>query len=125
MLDAALRQGIAFPYGCRNGVCGSCKGHILEGEYEYPGGVRVISQCRQIDGCAGRVGEHLVGTKGTADPGSWIRGETKESAIRGLPVGTYDVVVSRSDPETGEQQTVATLPGVAAGTTGVELRVAE
>ncbi len=43
-------------------------------EYEYPGGVRVVSQCRQIDGCAGRVGEHLVGTQGTADPGGVIRG---------------------------------------------------
>ncbi len=45
-------------------------------EYEYEGGVRVISQSRQIDGCAGRVGEHLVGTLGTCDPGGTIRGES-------------------------------------------------
>ena len=38
VLDAALRQGLALPYGCRNGVCRSCKGKILEGEVEYPGG---------------------------------------------------------------------------------------
>ncbi len=33
-------------------------------EYEYPNGVSVMSMCRQIDGCAGRVEEVLVGTKG-------------------------------------------------------------
>ncbi|HSA97379.1 MAG TPA: Gfo/Idh/MocA family oxidoreductase [Acidobacteriota bacterium] len=35
-------------------------------EFEYPGGVRVASQCRQIKGCADRVEEKIVGTKGTA-----------------------------------------------------------
>ncbi len=35
VLDAALRQGFAFPYGCRNGACGSCKGKVLAGEVEY------------------------------------------------------------------------------------------
>ena len=35
ILDAALRQGLAFPYGCRNGVCGSCKGHICSGSVDY------------------------------------------------------------------------------------------
>lgn len=38
VLDAALREGLALPYGCRNGACRSCKGRILEGEVSYPGG---------------------------------------------------------------------------------------
>ena len=38
VLDAALRQGLALPYGCRNGACRSCKGRILEGRVEYPDG---------------------------------------------------------------------------------------
>lgn len=42
-------------------------------EFEYPNGVRVLSMCRQIDGCANRVGEHVVGTNGVADPAGWIR----------------------------------------------------
>lgn len=37
VLDAALRQGFAFPYGCRNGACGSCLGTLVTGEVEYPG----------------------------------------------------------------------------------------
>lgn len=35
VLDAALRQGIAFPYGCRGGACGACKGKILSGGVNY------------------------------------------------------------------------------------------
>ena len=35
-------------------------------EFEYPGGVRVASQCRQTKGCAERVEEKIVGTRGHA-----------------------------------------------------------
>jgi len=35
VLSAALRQGINLPYGCRSGNCGTCKGHLLEGEIHY------------------------------------------------------------------------------------------
>ena len=31
LLEAALRQGINLPYGCKNGACGSCKGKVIEG----------------------------------------------------------------------------------------------
>jgi predicted dehydrogenase len=44
-------------------------------EFEYPGGVLVHSQCRQIDGCSSRIAERLVGTRGQADPNGWIRSE--------------------------------------------------
>ena len=35
VLEAAMRNGITLPYGCRNGACGACKGKILEGEVDY------------------------------------------------------------------------------------------
>jgi len=35
-------------------------------EFEYPNGARVMSMCRQIPGCADRVEERIVGTKGAA-----------------------------------------------------------
>ena len=38
VLDAALRQGIILPYGCRNGACGSCMGTVAGGSVEYPDG---------------------------------------------------------------------------------------
>lgn len=35
VLEAALREGLVLPYGCRNGACGSCKGKILQGSVDY------------------------------------------------------------------------------------------
>jgi len=47
-------------------------------EFEYPNGARVMSMCRQTPGCADRVEEKIVGTKGHAfgygeisGPGAW------------------------------------------------------
>jgi CDP-4-dehydro-6-deoxyglucose reductase len=31
ILQAAIRQGIGLPYGCKDGACGSCKSKLLEG----------------------------------------------------------------------------------------------
>lgn len=35
VLEAARRNGIILPYGCRNGACGACKGKVLEGQVDY------------------------------------------------------------------------------------------
>jgi CDP-4-dehydro-6-deoxyglucose reductase len=32
ILDAALRQGEALPYSCRNGYCGTCKAKLINGQ---------------------------------------------------------------------------------------------
>lgn len=32
ILEAALRQNVGLPYGCRDGACGACKGKVVEGE---------------------------------------------------------------------------------------------
>ncbi|MFA7503888.1 MAG: CDP-6-deoxy-delta-3,4-glucoseen reductase [Burkholderiaceae bacterium] len=34
ILDAALREAVVMPYGCKDGVCGTCKARVLEGEVE-------------------------------------------------------------------------------------------
>ena len=38
ILDAAIRQDIGLPYGCRNGFCGACIATLLSGEIKYPDG---------------------------------------------------------------------------------------
>ena len=38
VLAAALAAGIAIPYSCRAGRCGSCKSKLVSGEIEYPTG---------------------------------------------------------------------------------------
>jgi CDP-4-dehydro-6-deoxyglucose reductase len=35
ILEAALRHGYSFPYGCRAGMCGSCIGQVTEGKFRY------------------------------------------------------------------------------------------
>lgn len=35
LLDAALRQGLTLPYGCKDGACGVCKGKVLEGSVDH------------------------------------------------------------------------------------------
>lgn len=60
--------------GGRQVRTGAEYGHIFDHfavEYEYPGGRHVMSMCRQIDGCAGRVEERIFGTEGrlTTRPG--------------------------------------------------------
>ncbi|MDX9706091.1 MAG: CDP-6-deoxy-delta-3,4-glucoseen reductase [Azospira sp.] len=35
ILEAALRQGLTLPYGCRDGACGACKGQVLAGEVDH------------------------------------------------------------------------------------------
>jgi len=35
ILEAAIRQGITLPYGCRDGACGSCKGKVLSGDFDH------------------------------------------------------------------------------------------
>ncbi|HEX7030149.1 MAG TPA: CDP-6-deoxy-delta-3,4-glucoseen reductase [Gammaproteobacteria bacterium] len=36
ILDAALRQGVALPYGCRSGSCGTCACRLVSGRVDYP-----------------------------------------------------------------------------------------
>jgi CDP-4-dehydro-6-deoxyglucose reductase len=36
VLEAARRAGLALPYSCLAGVCGSCKASLVEGECTYP-----------------------------------------------------------------------------------------
>ncbi len=53
-------------------------GHIFDHftvEYEYASGARLMSMCRQIDGCCGNVSEHVIGTKGTSNCYSTISGK--------------------------------------------------
>ena len=32
ILAAAMRQGVAMAYSCRDGTCGSCKSRLVEGQ---------------------------------------------------------------------------------------------
>ena len=42
----------------------------------------MFSQCRQMNGCEGKVEEAVAGTKGTSNCKNWIRGADKQLAWR-------------------------------------------
>ena len=53
ILEAALRQGLSLPYGCRNGFCGSCRGKVLTGGVEHGAApVEVLSNADRAAGFA-------------------------------------------------------------------------
>jgi len=59
-------------------------------EFEYPNGVKVLSMCRQIDDCASRVTEFIVGTNGVASPSGWLRTrDGKEGRYQGPNPNPY------------------------------------
>jgi myo-inositol 2-dehydrogenase/D-chiro-inositol 1-dehydrogenase len=65
--------------GGRQVRTGEVHGHIFDHfavEFEYPGGIRMFSQCRQINGCLNLVEEAVVGTGGTSNCKDSIRAKS-------------------------------------------------
>ena len=62
--------------GGRQVRVGDMHGHIFDHfavEYEYPNGVTMFSQCRQISGCKAIVGEEVFGTNGWSNCKDQVR----------------------------------------------------
>jgi CDP-4-dehydro-6-deoxyglucose reductase len=51
VLNAALRQGIGLPYGCRSGNCGACMAVLNAGEVAYPSGNTAALEGQEADRC--------------------------------------------------------------------------
>ena len=81
-------------------------------EYEYPAGVRLFSQNRQIDGCTNLIGAAVLGTKGTSNCENRIQGD-REWVFQGQVRDGYeqehiDLIESiRSGKPLNEAKTVA------------------
>lgn len=53
ILDAALRQGLLLPYGCRDGACGSCRGKVLSGQIDHgKAQIHALSEADRLAGSA-------------------------------------------------------------------------
>ncbi|MBI3149446.1 MAG: cytochrome b N-terminal domain-containing protein [Betaproteobacteria bacterium] len=53
VLDAALREGVALPFDCRNGGCSECKCRLLHGKVDY--GPHHLSALSTVEKSAGYV----------------------------------------------------------------------
>jgi predicted dehydrogenase len=110
--------------GGRQVRTGKQHGHIFDHfavEFEYPGGIRMFSQCRQINGCDGKVEETVVGTKGLSNCKDRIQPKTGDAwRFRGRDPNPYrqeheDLVASiRAGAPINEAQNVAesTMTGI-------------
>ncbi len=89
-------------------------------EYEYPGGLRMFSQARQINGCKNKVEETIVGTKGESNCCNWITSDGDRWRFRGEKVNPYrqehqNLIASvRAGEPINEAQTIAeaTMTGI-------------
>lgn len=110
--------------GGRQVRVGEHHGHIFDHfavEFEYPDGVRMFSQCRQINGCDNKVEEAVVGTLGSSNCKNSIRPKKGEAwRFRGHDPNPYrqeheDLIASiRAGNPINEAQTVAesTMTGI-------------
>lgn len=65
VLDAALRQGVVLPYGCKNGACGSCRAKVVSGSVTHgPHTEKALSAADEAAGfalmCCARTTADLV-----------------------------------------------------------------
>lgn len=90
ILEAALKHGYTLPYSCRDGVCGVCKGKILEGRVDY--GKHLDSTLTDVEKAAG------MALFCCAKPQSNLVIERREvNAVSDIPVKTMPCRVQKMD----------------------------
>jgi benzoate/toluate 1,2-dioxygenase reductase subunit len=55
LADAAYRQKVNIPLDCRDGACGTCRGHCESGQYEMPPESYIEDALEEKDAAAGHV----------------------------------------------------------------------
>ncbi|PVV05812.1 MAG: CDP-6-deoxy-delta-3,4-glucoseen reductase [gamma proteobacterium symbiont of Ctena orbiculata] len=86
ILDAAIRQGINLPYGCRNGFCGDCLATLATGQVDYPNGIPPVMVDDQNGEC------YIC----QATPTTHITIEVKEIAqSKDIPIRTMPCKIDR------------------------------
>lgn len=95
LLQAALRQNVVLPYGCKNGACGSCKARLLAGQVD-PG----VFQPKALPEAERVLGKLLLCC---AKPQSDLRIEARElTGVGDIPVRKMPCRVNRIDRPTDD-----------------------
>lgn len=113
VLDAAIRHGLSLQYGCRNGVCGACKGKVVEGEIEYPGGLPgAVSDAEHAIGqvllCSARPTSDLIVEMHEIGHGSEVKVRKMPSRVVSMEHLAEDVMLIKLKlPDTDRMQFLA------------------
>jgi CDP-4-dehydro-6-deoxyglucose reductase len=94
ILSAADRHGLALPYGCRNGVCGSCASQIVSGGVVYPDEKQDLADARPETECLTCMAEPAsdVTLKVDLPTAETIEVKPFETLVEGLDKLAHDVM---------------------------------
>jgi len=112
ILDAAIRQGMHLPYGCRNGKCGKCLGKVIQGEVSYSEQPKALSNADKATGmaifCQARAVTDLVIESREAETGKDIPVVKLPCRLEALEQLNHDVMYLKLKlPETERMQFLA------------------
>jgi CDP-4-dehydro-6-deoxyglucose reductase len=112
VLDAALRQGIGLPYGCRNGACGKCAGALVSGEVDYARELSGLALEQQRQGkalfCQARPRSDLEISVREISTGRDIEIKTLPCRVETMELLTHDIMkLELKLPETERLQFLA------------------
>ena len=95
VLEAAQRAGIALPYSCQGGVCGSCKATLLQGACDYPRNPPVaLSAAEQV--------RHSILTCQAVPLGDITIASREVASVEDIPKVRINVRVSRKERLAGD-----------------------
>ena len=112
VLEAALRQGIGLPYGCRNGACGKCAGELISGDVEYANELRSMALDEHKQGktlfCQARPKSDLEIKVREISSGRDIEIKTLPCRVEAMELLTHDIMkLELKLPETERLQFLA------------------
>ena len=112
VLDAAIRQNIHLPYGCRNGKCGKCMGKLVQGEVVYDEKPTALSAAEQQTGmalfCQAKAKSDLVIESREAETGNDIPVVKLPCRLEAIDKLNHDVMYLKLKlPETERMQFLA------------------
>jgi toluene monooxygenase electron transfer component len=123
ILHAGLRSGVALPYECGTGTCGTCKARLMSGRVESewpdaPGGrylkgpaELLMCQCVAREECALEVGVLKAGEPGAPLPGA-LGGVVRGRRRLTHDVAAFDVDLDRPLDFDAGQFALLTVPGI-------------
>ena len=108
ILDAALRQGVLLPHGCRDGACGSCRGKVLHGTVDHGRtSPQVLSEAERAAGfalfCCATPQENLIIEASAARRPTDIPVLTLPARVEKLTLAAPDVMLVELRLPAGER----------------------